>query len=79
MKRKTTVKPTAGKFTLLRQICNFIPPHLVPKLARDTGAEKQWRVSVGAITEANPGIKPTGLQAAKRFKSCRQRDCQRSA
>jgi hypothetical protein len=43
MKRKTTAKPTAGKFTLLRQICNFIPPHLVPKLARDTGVEKQWR------------------------------------
>ena len=43
MKRKTTAKPTAGKFSLLRQICNFIPPHLVPKLARDTGVEKQWR------------------------------------
>jgi hypothetical protein len=28
---------------LLRQICNFIPPHLVSKLARDTGVEKQWR------------------------------------
>ncbi len=28
---------------LLRQICNFIPPHLVPKLARDTGVEEQWR------------------------------------
>jgi hypothetical protein len=43
MKKKTTTKPTAGKFSLLRQICNFIPPHLVPKLARDTGVEKQWR------------------------------------
>ena len=43
MKKKTTVKPTASKFSLLRQICNFIPPHLVPKLARDTGVEKQWR------------------------------------
>jgi hypothetical protein len=43
MKKKTTAKPTAGKFSLLRQICNFIPPHLVPKLARDTGVEKQWR------------------------------------
>lgn len=43
MKKKTTVKPTASKFSLLRQICNFIPPHLVPKLARPTGVEKQWR------------------------------------
>jgi len=43
MKKRTTAKPTAGKFSLLRQICNFIPPHLVPKLARDTGVEKQWR------------------------------------
>jgi hypothetical protein len=43
MKKKTTAKPTAGKFSLLRQICNFIPPHLAPKLARDTGVEKQWR------------------------------------
>lgn len=43
MKKKTTAKPTAGKFSLLRQICNFIPPHLVPKLARETGVEKQWR------------------------------------
>jgi hypothetical protein len=43
MKKKTTAKPTADKFSLLRQICNFIPPHLVPKLARDTGVEKQWR------------------------------------
>jgi Domain of unknown function (DUF4372)/Transposase DDE domain len=43
MKKKTTAKPTASKFSLLRQICNFIPPHLVPKLARATGVENQWR------------------------------------
>ena len=43
MKTKPQRKPTAGKLSLLRQICNFIPPHLVPKLARDTGVEKQWR------------------------------------
>ena len=43
MKKKTTAKPTAGKFSLLRQICNLIPPHLVPKLARETGVENQWR------------------------------------
>jgi DNA polymerase III delta prime subunit len=43
MKNQTRNKPTASKFSLLRQICNFIPPHLVSKLARDTGVEKQWR------------------------------------
>lgn len=43
MKNQTRNKPTASKFSLLRQICNFIPPHLVSKLARETGVEKQWR------------------------------------
>src|ERR1035438_4389224 len=43
MKKKTTVKPTASKFSLLRQLCNFIPPHLVPKLARTTGVENHAR------------------------------------
>lgn len=43
MKIKTTVKPTGSKFTLLRQLCNFIPPHLVAKLARETGVEDRSR------------------------------------
>jgi hypothetical protein len=43
MKKKTTVKPTASKFSLLRQVCNFIPPHLVPRLARETGVDEQAR------------------------------------
>jgi hypothetical protein len=36
-------KPTANKFSVLKQLCNFIPPHLVPKLARDTGVEAKAR------------------------------------
>ena len=36
MKNQTQHKPTASKFSLLRQLCNFIPPHLVPRLARQT-------------------------------------------
>ena len=40
---KTRNKPAAGKFSLLRQICNFIPHQLVPKLARDTGVDDQAR------------------------------------
>ena len=43
MKNQTRHKPTASKFSLLRQLCNFIPPHLVPKLARATGVEDQAR------------------------------------
>ncbi len=37
MKNKTKKqKPTKSKFSILRQICNWIPNHLVPKLARET-------------------------------------------
>lgn len=35
--------PTGSKFTVLRQLCNYIPPHLVPQLARDTGVDEQAR------------------------------------
>ena len=30
-------------FSILRQLCNFIPTHLVPKLARETGVDKKAR------------------------------------
>jgi len=44
MKNKThRQKPTKSKFSILRQICNFIPNHLVPKLARETGVEEDTR------------------------------------
>jgi chromate transport protein ChrA len=33
---KSTI-PSRSKFAVLRQICNLIPGHLVPKLARETG------------------------------------------
>ncbi len=42
MKNKK-VNPTASKFTVLQQICNLIPAHLVSKLARETGADKKAR------------------------------------
>ena len=41
MKKKTTAKPTAGKFSLLRQICNFIPEFLVARIARETQASEK--------------------------------------
>jgi hypothetical protein len=36
-------KPTRSKFSILRQICNWIPNHLVPKLAREIQAEDESR------------------------------------
>lgn len=43
MKKDKLRKPTPGKFSLLRQLCNLIPPHLVPQLARDTGVAEKSR------------------------------------
>ncbi len=37
------INPTRSKFTILRQICNFIPPHEVSKLARETGVQGKAR------------------------------------
>ena len=42
MKNKT-INPTRSQFNILRQICNFIPPHEVSKIARTTGAEDKSR------------------------------------
>jgi hypothetical protein len=35
--------PAGSKLNLLRQICNFIPEFLVPKIARETSVDKQAR------------------------------------
>jgi len=41
---KTTIhKPTRSRFTLLRQLCNLIPNHLVPQLAREHAVEGKSR------------------------------------
>ncbi len=42
MKNKT-INPTRSKCSILQQICNFIPQHLVSKIARSTGAEDKSR------------------------------------
>ena len=39
MKTKHRRPPTRSKLTVLRQLCNLIPTHLVSQLARDLGAE----------------------------------------
>ena len=36
-------KPTRSKFTILHQVCKFIPPYLVAKLAREHGVDKKAR------------------------------------
>jgi hypothetical protein len=38
-----TTNPSHSQFAVLRQICNLIPNHLVPKLARETGVDKKAR------------------------------------
>jgi hypothetical protein len=44
MKPKTqSPKPTRSKLSVLRQLCNFIPHHLVSTVARETGVAKQAR------------------------------------
>jgi IS4 transposase len=40
---KTQKLPTGSKFTVLNQLCKYIPPHLVPKLARETGVDEKAR------------------------------------
>jgi hypothetical protein len=35
--------PTSSKYSVIRQLCNLIPEHLVPKLARETGVEEKCR------------------------------------
>jgi hypothetical protein len=40
---KSLKLPTASKFSIVRQLCNHIPNHLVPKLARETGVVEQAR------------------------------------
>lgn len=40
---KKTNRPSASKLSVFRQVCNLIPEHLVPKLARETGVDKKCR------------------------------------
>jgi hypothetical protein len=40
-KRKT--QPSRSKLSILAQLCKWIPPHLVPHLARDTGVDQKAR------------------------------------
>ena len=43
MKPKTNIQPNRQHATVLRQICQLIPNHLVAKLARETGVDEKAR------------------------------------
>jgi hypothetical protein len=43
LKSKKQFKPAASKLSVLRQLCNYIPTHLVPELSRATGVEDKAR------------------------------------
>jgi len=43
MKKQIRPIPTVSKYTVLRQLSNLIPPHLVPQLARETGVADRER------------------------------------
>lgn len=43
MKKNKTKSPTRSKLPILRQVCNLIPNHLVPELARETGVADKSR------------------------------------
>lgn len=43
MKKKHKSQPSRSKISVLGQLCKWIPNHLVPKLARETGVDQQAR------------------------------------
>ena len=43
MKNNNNPTPTPSKLSVFRQLCNLIPNHLVPKLARETGVDTRAR------------------------------------
>jgi len=43
MKNNTSTRPTRSKFTLLHQLANLIPTHLVPSLGRKLGIDSKAR------------------------------------
>ena len=42
-KNKTKTQPSRSKISVLAQLCKWIPNHLVPRLARETGVDEQAR------------------------------------
>ncbi len=42
-KNKTKTQPSRSKISVLAQLCKWIPNHLIPRLARETGVDEQAR------------------------------------
>ncbi len=51
MKNQKNPTPTPSKLSVLRQLCNLIPNHLVPKIARETGVDAKARSYLAAQRE----------------------------
>lgn len=43
MKNKKPIQPKRNHLSVVNQLVNYIPPYLVPQIARQTDVEKQWR------------------------------------
>ena len=43
LNKTATRKPARSRLGLLHQLCNLIPAHLVPRLAREHGVEEKSR------------------------------------
>ncbi|MFC1677510.1 DUF4372 domain-containing protein, partial [Planctomycetota bacterium] len=56
------MKPAKHNYTILKQICQHIPAHLVPKLARSFGINKKAR-SFSPWSHANRIRDPNMAQA----------------
>jgi hypothetical protein len=66
MKKHHNHIPAAAKLNLLRQICNFIPDFLVPKLARAAGVQEKGFFELTKTKPTNltanvPTVKPSVL------------------
>jgi hypothetical protein len=61
--KKRNTKPTASKLSVLGQLCNLIPPHLVSKLARETGADSMARSFIPGFAAGR-----RGKRLARRFR-----------
>lgn len=70
MNTKSQPQPARCKFSILKQICNLIPPHLVPKIARETGVDKKARAfSPWSHIVKGDGVAQDYEEAAKWFRN----------
>ena len=56
----TKIAPARSKFTILQQLCNYIPPFLVPKIARTPRARSSSSSGPGRALAGKPRIGSSG-------------------